>query len=508
MSSLEGQQLQKRLFTEIAFLSLVVIAALLPFTQTLFHGASISKVDLIKNFDAVQAQSLRSPFWLSDDLSASMAHVPNELFAAKHEGSAELPLWNHLNGAGRPFVGEFQTLRFSILHSLFPATSSQLYNLGILTKILLAGIGAFILSRYVGLTRWAAFAAAVAFAFCPHSLRFVELCDNYFFYPFFLLSFLCLAAKPSMLRASLTALLCGFGAYNMHPETFACGTIFSAIAGLLSFIWKSTASNDASEIKATPTNLRRLLPAVGWVGLVAVLTFLLSAPLVLTLAEFIANGESYKFADYKIDHIQALSVFTDLFLPGTAGSSYMGIALGLSALAGMFVWARKNLALLFTFAVVFLFTTRPGFLDPLLATAPLSFLLPEYSSYFMFILLALASATGLQSLVLGENLSREWRNLALSISVLSASFMLLGNLSASSNFVSRWLEFTPAELKFSSAFIPLSLALTLLFPISILLARSDAKLRTISLAVFSLANSALLLYLAPLELGVHESFEF
>jgi hypothetical protein len=151
---MQTAQTKRRLLFELLAVAAMLCCVLIPFQRSIFQGASISKMDMLKPMDAVQAPTLYAPWCILDDLSSSMAHVPNELFARNQ--AAEAPLWNQLNGAGRPFAGEFQTLQFSFFHSLFPATNAYAYNLGIIFKILLSASGTFALARCLKLSLFSA----------------------------------------------------------------------------------------------------------------------------------------------------------------------------------------------------------------------------------------------------------------------------------------------------------------------------------------------------------------
>jgi len=306
---MQTAQPKRPLLVELLIIAVMFGCVLVPFANTILHGVPISKVGMLKPMDAVQAPTLYQPWCILDDLSTSMSHIPNEIFA-QNQGGSELALWNQLNGGGRPFVGEFQTLQFSLFHMIFPAADSYAYNLGILFKIVLSATGAYFLARVLKTSSWSALAAGVAFALCPHCLRFAELVDNYCFYPWLALAFVWFAKAPGMARAFAAGLLTAACAYNMHPETFACAAALAAIFAV--------AQMTQQDHKASTFG-----KAILWIALIALVAFCAAAPLVLPLVEFIANGSSYKFAAHQIEHIQFADFLANLFLPGGVGNSYL-----------------------------------------------------------------------------------------------------------------------------------------------------------------------------------------
>ena len=424
---MQTAQTKRSWLTELLIIAGLLCCTMIPFYKTILYGTPISKLAMLKTMDAVQEPTLCAPWSILDDLSSSMAHIPNELFV--HDfGKSEIPLWNPLNGGGRPFVGEFQTLQFSLFHALFPASAPYAYNLGILFKLLLSASGAYLLARTMNNSPWSSFAAGLAYALCPHCLRFAELVDNYCFYPYLALVFLWFAKAPSWKRAIAAGLSTAAAAYNMHPETFACAAALSSILALNDQLKKSTSSKSI---------LRSLL----WIIAIAMISFCAAAPLVLPLLEFIANGSSYKFADYQIEHLQLSDFFYSLFLPANAGSSYIGIIMGLSVPLGSIVWWKRNPALLIAMITILLFSTRPGALEAVLSTQPLNYLLPEYTLYAALLLLILTAAAGLDELF-SNALNLRFRRSALFCAAIPCITILLTQLPVISHILPRLSDFS------------------------------------------------------------------
>jgi len=380
----------RELLLELAALVLLLVAVLLPFFGPLSHGQTLSKLSLLCDIDL--AQDANKSFAIHEDPSAATTHIPIERYI---DQTVELALWNPNNGAGRPIIGDFQTLIFSFLHSCFPAQDPFLASLGILFKISTAAAGSFFLSRRLGISRLASMAVGQAFALAPHHLASTELCNNFCFYPWLILLSIWCLDKSTPTRIVLLGLVCAASAYNMHPETFVCGVG----AALLFASVRVACRAEKGERRA---QLGRVILTVSTVSLLA---FLLAAPLILPFCEFIANGVSYKFLDTHIDYINLSSFVCNLIAPFSGSSNFIGVALFACLLLGIFSAWRREAAVPIAFCAALLFTTRPGVLEWLLGQKPVSFLLPEYTSYFCILFASLAGGFGLDAVLRAAKLS-------------------------------------------------------------------------------------------------------
>ncbi len=500
---------------ELLAIFLLLSFLLLPFYKTVFEGAPISKAVLLDEMDAVQRPELAAPWCIRDDLSTSMAHVPNEFFVQSLDKSGILPLWNNLNGAGRPFLAEFQTLQFSLFHYFFPFSLQYLYNLGLFFKLLLSATGAYLLFRSLHISRPASIAAAISYAFIPHCLRFTELVDNFCFYPWLAALFLHFAKKPALKGAVICAVATAFLAYNMHPETFACA---AGLAALLSLFYRHQSIESTTESTTQPS--ASFKSKLLWLFFVAVLSFTLAAPLILPLLEFIKNGASYKFASHQIEHINFSDFIFDLFLPASTGSSYCGLILALCLPLGMYCFFQRQKAVLGAFLAVLLFSTRPGVLESFLSQAPFSLLLPEYTLYAALLLMLLISASGLDEFF-GNRISNNVKLHTALGSFIPAILILFANLPIIAPKLPRLgeLYFSAQELVpayFLQASILLALGFFLLQIIS-LISQSRISSERIQISprwqssamfFFSIANTLLLIWILPQEMGTREAFTY
>jgi hypothetical protein len=105
----------------------------------------------------------------------------------------------------------------------------------------------------------------------------------------------------------------------MHPETFAIGTAAALALAFLRIAFSS--------VLAPVSMGARLLKTCTCAGSAALLTFLISAPIILPFCEFIANGVSYKFSSVTNAHIEFVDIFTyfsNLSVPLFNGSPCIG----------------------------------------------------------------------------------------------------------------------------------------------------------------------------------------
>lgn len=487
----EAQRERKFLWVrEALVIAGLLLFVLLPFAGTIVHGVPISKLGMLKTMDAVQDPTLCAPWCILDDLSSSMAHIPNEIFI-KHNAGSQMPLWNPLNGAGRPFVGEFQTLQFSFFHLLFPATSPYLYNLGIVFKIFLSGTGAYLLGRRMNLSAWSAAAVGAAYALCPHCLRFTELVDNYCFYPWLSFVFLWFANRPSLLRAITAGLLTAACAYNMHPETFACAAALAATFALIGLLNKK----------------ERFGKSLRWITLIAAISFGAAAPLVLPLVEFIANGSSYKFAAHQIEHIQFTDFLFSLFLPLGPGSTYIGPVLGLVLPLGLVLWAKQQRLLFSALISVILFSTRPGILEGIFSNGWMCFLLPEYVLYAAILLVLLCAGSGLDEVLKRREQTRKASLLLICSTSAIGLFLLSTQIPRYAAFLSRICDLV-IDAGISMPLLLLSFCLLIGVTILALMPASKKILFVPILATLVAGNSLILALLVPRELGGQVPFNY
>lgn len=506
-TSTESRQKSARdnrgLFLDLLCALVLVAFVLLPFSAAFQPGKTVSSIGLLKEIDYLQDPSRTEPFFIKDDQSASLLHIPNEIFY-KQSGS-EIPLWNPLNGAGRPFIGDFQTLLFSFFHTFFPADNASLYNWAILSKLVMGALGAYCLARFSGLSRISSLMIGQAFVLCGRSLNLLELCDNACFYPWSVLLALWATSKKTIHRPALFALYIAALAYNMHPETFFC----AASVGYLVLLLRAFSMENG-------TLLKRSINAIVTCFSSATISLLVAAPLLLTFVEFIKNGMSYKFQDEKVAFVSLWSFVSESFAAYDGTGCYVGAAVALLLPVGAFLFWKKQRELAIVAALTFIFTTRPGALESILSAAPFSYFLPTYSQMMMILLVLLSAGMGMDALVkpdagtgVKKLLSNKWFKFGYGIwFALGAAFFSL-QMPIINNFICDKTDFiydcvcsdVPVLL---GSILSLVVAGAIIF--SLLKVQTlSASVRTSLLAALALTNMGMVEMLASHHLPVNES---
>ena len=150
---------------------------------------------------------------------------PWQIFARREMRAGRLPLWNPHQFSGAPFWSNGQSAPLFPLHLLFDALPLQLgFVLLPWLRLLIAGCGAWVLGRELGLSRPAALLTALTFSLSGMMVSFLLFPMGN-----------ALALVPWVLwavekeRVFLLALLAGLQLLGGHPETSAHTALLSAI---------------------------------------------------------------------------------------------------------------------------------------------------------------------------------------------------------------------------------------------------------------------------------------
>lgn len=144
--------------------------------------------------------------------------------------AGRLPLWNPHQLAGSPFWSNGQAAPLFPLHLLFDLLPLQLgFMLLPWLRLMLGGLGSFLLARELGLSGRAASVAAVIYPLCGMSTSFLlfPLANSLCLVPWVLLAVERLAAGRS--GWGLLGILAGAQLLSGHPETVAFTAVLSAI---------------------------------------------------------------------------------------------------------------------------------------------------------------------------------------------------------------------------------------------------------------------------------------
>jgi hypothetical protein len=391
---------------------LLVIAVIILvgcFGRTVLTGKEISKLPVLASEDQFFDNSLRfSVPRPRFDPSLYQFHVPFQLYVHEELKNFRLPLWNPCFGCGFPTIGELQYCTFSPFRSIFQASNSYLYNLGIVIKCLIAALGTFALCRLFAFTTAASAFAGLAYALCPFVLRELELPNEVQFIPLLSAAFLYLTGSKSFLKATCLGACTSVALASMHPEFFFI-SIFNSLLTLLAAKTFQKSQDLSSQAKIVLT--------AGIVGIG------FGAPLLLPFFELLSFSDSYKFHSATIQFVDFKTLIAGLITPVCAGgSAFAGAVVLLLASFALVAGGRRAFSI---FGLVLLYVVWASLPGPLLSMAevkPLSLIPPRYMLAPMLLNVILLSAYGFD-LLAGAVAERRRKQLILL--ALAATFLSL-----------------------------------------------------------------------------------
>lgn len=376
---------------ELPYVFVLFFLNLCFFSKVWLGGKSISKLSRIAEWDSI-FQDYSCGVSASCDPSLVQLLIPNYFFVAEQWHKFVLPLWNPLSGCGMPLVGDIQATIFSPVR-LFLALSPCVrnYNLILVSEVLFAGFGVFILARLLRVSRVAALFAAIAYCFCPYFLYYLELLSgtSQALLPILCASFVYSARFGRELSALLLPSIFTAGyILSGHPESSLYGV---AMASCLFFF-----------IRRRERNLTVIKVFTDLV-IVALFSFCFAAPALLPFIEFLKCGDSYKYGVGISAFAPWQGLFLNLHQPCSGGASpYLGgvalLLLPVSLFAGRAT--RYCVLLLVSMAIVIgFFVSRLYPVDLLLSVKPFNYLVTVYLIPCLLLLLCLLAGLGLDSLV-------------------------------------------------------------------------------------------------------------
>jgi hypothetical protein len=328
----------------LAWLGAVALGSLLP---TLLHGTKLGSYDILNVFGLGTVPGGKAPH---NSVSSDQIQqfLPWTALVWKDLHSGHLPLWNPYSAFGTPLAFNFQSAPFSLpMLVAYVAPIRFAYTVVIIVKILIAGTGAFVLGRVIGLGTLAAVFAGTIF----------ELSGSFggwLGWP--MAGVMCwlgwvLAATLLVLRGrhrlasmSLLAVTLAFAVYGGHPETLA----------ILAFVAAVVAIVVLAEM-ARRVGPRQLLRRLGSLILGAVVGLALASPLLLPGLQALQGTSSSSRSGYvTLPAHAAINVgLAGYFGFPTSNSAYFGpynyyetasyvgpVALILVVLAVLCAWRR------------------------------------------------------------------------------------------------------------------------------------------------------------------------
>lgn len=220
------RNLARRARREVAEAVLLLLLALLVFFwPAVFGGRVLLPADLIFDIDPLwQPLAPEGYTQPANPVLSDQVHqfFPWKDFALRLLARGQLPLWNPYTDGGLPFVGNAQSAifnPFNLLGYLLPLYSS--YVVIAILRLFVAGIFTFLFAREIGLGKYSALLAMVAFTFSgplivwlghPHSFVIVWL-------PAMLLTVERALTRRSELYVIASGLTVGAQFLGGHPET-------------------------------------------------------------------------------------------------------------------------------------------------------------------------------------------------------------------------------------------------------------------------------------------------
>lgn len=239
----------------------------------------ISRIDRLAEWDSVfQAWSTGST--ANYDPSLVQLLIPNYMLVAKLWHSGTAPLWNPHSGYGMPLLADVQSCAYSILHlpmALWP--NMQTYNLILLCQITIAFTGMYVFCRVARLRTLPAVMAAFLYAQCPYILYYMELLSgtSSILLPGLFAAFAYAANSGTRLSTALCSITCAVYVLAGHPES----SLFGIVSGTILFAFWPIQRNCGAKWKQ--------------LGVIALSSVMMAAPMLLPLAEYLKIGDSYKY---------------------------------------------------------------------------------------------------------------------------------------------------------------------------------------------------------------------
>lgn len=354
------------------------------FWKTIVAGLPISRIGLIAEWDSLFS-ALRRGSSLHIDPSAVLLALPTYTTIADHFHAGQLPLWNSLNAFGSPLVGDVQATVFSplrVLFNFFP--SMRTYNLQLVAQVEIAALTTFLLCRNLGAGRIASVGGAIAYAFCPFILWYLELQSGvgYALNPLVFWLF----ARMARLSTPRSALFAGLGSGATimmgHPETSFFAILF-ACAGAAVMMWP------------------HVLQFGRLVALAGVAAFCTCAPTFLPFLEYAKNSDCYKYSVGESAFMPWQAMFANIFSPVASGASpFLGVLAVVLAAAAFQRGARWRSAVsMGCVALLTLILSAKLFPFSLVShTPPFNYLITVYGVPLFLLAVAALMALGLTNL--------------------------------------------------------------------------------------------------------------
>jgi Bacterial membrane protein YfhO len=318
-----------------------------------------------------------------------MARVVHDVYA-----DGEAPLWNPYTNLGVPLLGDLQSAPLSPFYApVFLKPTQNAWDLVFLLRVLVGGVGCFVLLRALGARPAAAFVPAVGYLLSPaYALRMLSLSLSVeALAPWLLLAILVLVRRPGFLPFAGTAMLTAAAIVGGQPEVLVVLAWLAAAWGLY-WWWREGRS-------------RRVLLELAGAGAAGALV---AAPQLLLGAEYVSLAVDLHLGALGQNRLPVETL--KLILLGdyeSAGHESLGIVMLSLAAAGIAGWRKAGMPQGFMLAAAAVWAVRALGVP---AGEQVVGLLPGVSDiniarYGMFVYLlagAISAAAGVQAIVRGS----------------------------------------------------------------------------------------------------------
>lgn len=229
---------------------------------------------------------------LIPDASRTVYDLPRDFAIADGLGGGRLDLWNPRVGFGAPLWADGGAPFFPLKLPFYLAPSRRTYDLATALRLLIAGLGAYLLARRRGLGVYPALAAGSLFELSGSMMTMLQFGSGAppCLLPWVVLGAEVIARERSLSAAAGTGIALGVAADSGHPmlAVVVFGAFGAAIAGHVLAAWQRVRSARTIAVLAC---------------LAVVVGLAVGAPMLLPLIELMSVGRLYKhvvdFGAYK-----------------------------------------------------------------------------------------------------------------------------------------------------------------------------------------------------------------
>lgn len=382
----------------------IVVLLALVFEKTIFSGGSISRLCVLAEWDSVFDQ-WRTGRVQPYDPSLVQIFLPDYVFLAKNACRGILPMWNPNCGLGYPFIGDIQSSVFAPLRGVFNFMPNlRTYNYYMILELVVCAISTFFLSMNLlrknsdnrTLLLIASVFASICYTFCPYNMWYLELNlgSSASLFPLTALAFVNAAEKKSYLSAIIAGVAAGLLIISGHPECSFFGILLSSALMYLLLVLEKGSSF-----------LLKTWQSVKILTVAALATVASSAPALFPFAEYLLNGQSYKYGSTYSTPVSWNGILFNLANPGQNGASpYLGVIASLFIPAALIAmsngWrSRYRLAAVAILTVLtFVLVAQLGPVQNIFIKPPFTAIITRYALPYLLMLFSVMAAAGLYAI--------------------------------------------------------------------------------------------------------------